>query len=130
MKSFLPLIIVLSASFALPACSNEPKAHHVSGKVTFAGKPVPAGTVYFDPQADGPQGHAVIKNGEYNTAKDGGKGVTGGRFIVRIEGFDGNSGNDLPLGNVLFNDFQQSLELPMADSVHNFDVPETEKPSP
>jgi hypothetical protein len=101
------------------------KQHHVSGKVLYNGEPLPAGVIWFDPapKNDAPQGYAIIKNGAYNTGKDGGRGVKGGAYIIRIEGFDGKPGNELPLGKPLFTDFQQELELPMADSTQNFEIP-------
>lgn len=106
-------------------CGSK-KPHQVSGKVVFKGEPLPAGVIWFDPDPknDAPQGYAIIKNGEYSTAKDGGRGINGGAYIVRIEGFDGQPGNELPLGKPLFKDFQQPIELPKADSIQNFEVPE------
>jgi hypothetical protein len=111
----------------LAGCDGQPRLHHVSGKVMYDGKPLPAGVIYFDPDVsknnDGPQGYAIIQNGEYDTAAAGGKGVVGGPHIARIEGFDGKPGEELPLGRPLFTDFKQPLDLPKAASTQNFDVP-------
>jgi hypothetical protein len=111
----------------LAGCHQGPRLYPVSGKVMYGDKPLPAGVIYFDPDSskknDGPQGYAIIQNGEYNTAATGGKGVIGGPHIVRIEGFDGKPGEELPLGRPLFTDFQQPLDLPKAPATQNFDVP-------
>ncbi len=83
--------------------------------------------IFFDPDItkknDGPQGYAIIQNGAYSTAAPGGKGVVGGHYLARIEGFDGKPGNELPMGRPLFNDFQKAVDLPKARSTQNFDVP-------
>lgn len=108
-------------------CNSGPKTYHVSGKVTYNGKPLPAGVIYFDPDVlkknDAPQGYAIIKDGVYDTAAPGGKGVVGGAYLARIEGFDGKPGAELPLGRPLFTDFQQSIELPKATATQDFEVP-------
>jgi hypothetical protein len=95
--------------------------------VTYDGKPLPAGVIYFDPDVtkhnDGPQGYALIKDGVYSTAGTGGRGVVGGPYLARIEGFDGKPGHELPLGKSLFTDFQQAVELPRAACTHDFHVP-------
>ena len=69
-------------------CSPQEKLHRVSGVVTHNGKPIPKGLIFFDPQADGPQGFANIVNGKYDTAEQG-QGVRGGAYNVRVNGFDG-----------------------------------------
>lgn len=64
----------------------------VSGKVTFGGKPIPKGKIYFFPDGSkkntGASGFADIKDGTYNTASPGGQKIIGGPMIVKIEGFD------------------------------------------
>src|SRR5204862_378695 len=59
----------------------------VSGEVTFDGKPVPAGRIYFNPDFtkgnDGPQGYADIKDGKFDT-RNKGKGACGGPTIAVI----------------------------------------------
>lgn len=117
---------LLSLSIPLTGC-EQPK-HHVSGKVTFKNEPVPAGHIFFDPDAtksnDGPQGFATIKDGRYDTAAEGGKGVIGGPYVVRIRAYDGKAAEELPLGRPLFGHFTESIELPKSQSTKDFDVPE------
>lgn len=122
-RCFVAAAMLLS----LAGCGSGPSLYDVSGKVMYGGKPLPAGVIYFDPDVtknnDGPQGYAVIRNGEYNTAAAGGKPVIGGPHIARIEGFDGKPGEELPVGRPLFTDFRQALDLPKAPATQNFDVP-------
>jgi hypothetical protein len=104
-----------------------PARYHVSGQVMYDGQPLPAGVLYFDPDVtrrnDGPQGYAIINEGSYSTSVAGGRGVVGGAYVARIEGFDGRPGQELPLGKSLFTDFRQPLELPTADVRQDFSVP-------
>lgn len=110
----------------LIGCQTGPRIYHVKGTVQYKNQPVPAGVVYFDPdstqQNDGPQGYAFIKDGVFDTAAKGGRGVVGGAYVVRIEGFDGKPGEELPMGRALFVDFKKSLDLPKQDSTQDFQV--------
>jgi hypothetical protein len=112
-------------------CARGPQTYHVSGQVTFQGQPLPRGVIFFDPdpkrQNTGPQGYAYIKDGRFDTSQEDGRGVVGGAYIARIDGFDGKPGAELPFGSVLFTQFQQSLELPAAGpAVQDFEVPESQ----
>ena len=70
---------------------------------------------------DAPQGSADIKDGKYDTAL-GGRGVLGGPYVIRINGFDGQTGNDLPLGKPLFTNHVESRDLPKEPSQQNFEI--------
>src|SRR5262245_61620470 len=110
--AFGPLFL-LAALGCRPA---GPSRFEVSGSVTFAGKPVPAGWVCFTPDTSkgnsGPQGVAQIRAGSYDTAGRNGKGTVGGPMIVRVEGFDGRGTADLPDGRPLFAPFEMAVDLP------------------
>ncbi|PQO38780.1 hypothetical protein C5Y96_02545 [Blastopirellula marina] len=106
-------------------------AFHVRGQVQFDGKPLPAGRIYFTPNASlgnqGPQGTATIEDGKYDT-EDSRFGIVGGPYIVRIEGYDGiQPPNDedglFPDGQVLFRDYELKLEFPQANHVEDLDIP-------
>ena len=75
-------MLLISGSLALVGCGGAvesgPPRFRLSGKVTFDGKPVPAGTIYFEP-ATGPAGSAQIKDGQYDTAN----GMAGGADPVQ-----------------------------------------------
>jgi hypothetical protein len=100
-------------------CTGGPKRYRVSGKVTFAGKPVPAGTIYFTPDGArnnrGPAGYAQIKDGQYDTSASGGQGATAGPVVVKIEGSDGT--------NQLFRTQELPADLPQENTSKDFDVP-------
>lgn len=102
------------------------RRYHVAGKVTFEGKPVPAGTMIFSPDLakgnDGLQGYAEIRDGYFDTRRSG-KGGPGGAVVVRIEGFDGKPIEDYPFGKPIFAAFQVEVELPRQDATKDFEVP-------
>ena len=65
----------------VPGCGEKgPDRFELSGKVTYRGKPVPAGTITFEPTDRVVNattiGEAEIKDGQYKTLPD--KGVVGG----------------------------------------------------
>ena len=78
--------------------------------------------ISFVPKEDGPQGFANIWDGKYDTAKEG-KGVRGGSYDVRVNGFDGKQVADAPFGNALFPEYTGTKELPPEDSTYDLDVP-------
>lgn len=120
------LPVSVTACVLMVGCGG-PKLYDVSGRVSYDGQPLPAGVIYFDPDVtkknDGPQGYAIIKDGAYSTATKGGRGIAGGPHVVRIEGFDGKPGAELPLGKPLFTDYQERRDLPRAGSQQDFTVP-------
>src|SRR5688572_23157705 len=97
--------VLLGGLFTLGCGGDgEGSRYQVSGTVKFAGEPVKTGRIYFDPDVtankDAQQGYADIKDGEYDT-DDGGKGVSGGKYVARIEGF-GDPTTAYPTGKPLF----------------------------
>jgi hypothetical protein len=121
------LVLAAVAGTLLSGCARGPRLFPVSGTVKHNGNTLPAGVIYFNPDVtrgnDGPQGYAIIKEGHYDTAGPGGKGVLGGPYVVRIEGFDGKPGNELPLGKPIFTDYQVAVDLPQTAATQDFDVP-------
>lgn len=112
--------------FASIGCNTGPRLYHVKGTVTYKGAPLPEGVIFFDPDAakqnDGPQGQAFIKDGAYDTAEKGGKGVIGKAYIVRVQGFDGKPGHELPMGRPLFTDHQEPVDFPLENSMRDFHI--------
>src|SRR5207245_327431 len=84
------------------------------GKVTFNGKPLPAGRIFFLPNAakgnSGRGGFADIKDGAYDTRHKGGP-TPGGALIVRIDGFDGKTTPDNPVGQAQFLGYEVQVEV-------------------
>jgi len=131
-RQLLILGFLLPAFILLAGCKGKQRLFNVKGTVKYGEDPLPAGVIYFDPEAgknSGPQGYAIIKDGQFDTAAEGGKGVTGGPYLIRIEGFDGKPGKELPLGKPIFTDFKKSLDLPKADSDQEIEVPLRKKKS-
>ena len=119
------LWLVLGAGVVLTAMgcgSGERTVHHVSGTVTFDGRPVPAGFVLFEPDVsagnDGTQGFAEIQDGRFDTARRG-RGVTGGAYIARLQGNAAAEGSD----TMRAWQYEQTIDLPAADSRHDLAVP-------
>ena len=111
---------------------GEDKGYRVSGKVSFMGKPVPAGKIYFMPDGSkankGATGFADIKDGLYDTALAGGHGSPGGAVIIALEGNDPTATpdkNDSPdvTTKLLFARYEVSAELPKGVSTKDIDVP-------
>jgi hypothetical protein len=120
-------VLALASLFILPAgCGEGTKDFHVSGLITFQGKPIPKGQIFFDPDLakknDGPQGYALIVDGKYDTRSTK-RGTVGGAYVIRIAGFDGKPGAELPMGSPLFTEYRVERDLPKGDSVQDIDVP-------
>ncbi len=111
----------------LTGCGRRdgPPRFRLSGTVTHAGKPVPAGSVSFVPDVskgnNGPSGLAKIKDGHFDTAE--GTGHVGGPHIISVAGMDGVATPDLPRGTPLFPSYKISVDLPKEDSTQDIDVP-------
>lgn len=105
--------LTLAAALLLAGCADD-KLRDVTGTVTHGGAPVPKGVVWFDPDpahpGNPPQGYAYIEDGAFTTAGTG-RGVKPGPYLVRVEGFDGKPGEELPLGKPLFTDFREKRDL-------------------
>jgi hypothetical protein len=123
---------VLVLASVLGAGCGDSKGGRVSGKVTFNGKPVPAGKIYFIPDAakgnTGQAGFADIKDGQYDTASSGGQGVKPGAMKVAIEGSDpASKETDKKSGEVttkaLFPRWETTAEVPAGGGTLDFEVP-------
>ncbi|MCZ2342669.1 MAG: hypothetical protein LC104_12895 [Bacteroidales bacterium] len=75
----------------LVGCGGD-GTQQVKGTVTFNGKPLPGGKIYFFPDSSqgnsGTAGYADIVDGKFDTATNGGSGTMHGPTRVAIEGFD------------------------------------------
>lgn len=121
--------LVCAFSLLVMGCGQRaPTLYHVSGTVTFGGKPVPAGSIVFEPDTSkgnqGPAGFASIKDGKYDT-RDAGRGTVGGPHVVRITGLDGVPAEELPQGTPLFPEYTTEIDMPKKNATQDFDVPIT-----
>lgn len=120
----LAAIAALLLCAGLAGCGgrgDETRRFDLSGAVTFDGRPVPAGTILFEPDSSqgnkGPAGFAKIADGRFNTAASG-KGTIGGPHVVRITGSDKAT---------LFSDYVTQADLPKEKSTKDFEVPASAK---
>lgn len=97
---------------AILGCSAEVPTFPVEGMVTFKGKAIPKGEIYFDPDISikGPQGRALISEGKFST-KDINSGIVAGKYIIRIHGFDGKPREEAPMGKAIFPAYELPMEL-------------------
>lgn len=139
LAAFLTRFATMLLCGLMLGCGND-GTQHLSGTVTFQGKPVPAGKIYFLPDSSknntGPSGWADIKDGRYDTSAAGGSGVITGPMVVAIEGIDPRppAGAD-PSGEitttVLFPRYETTIDLSSEDVTKDFEVPaEAAKGSP
>lgn len=124
MPGRFPLALLIVASLVI-GCGKKPDGPErfaLSGKVTFAGAPVPIGTIRFSPNAaqgnQGPSASTTIRNGEYATYS--GRGAIGGPMIVMITGIDSDS---LDSENTLFSQYRVEVDIPRESGEQDFDVP-------
>lgn len=131
LNRFQCFTLAASVLFLLAGCgrSDSQPRYNVSGSVTFAGEPVPAGFILFTPDAAkgarGPAGSAQIKDGQYDTRHEG-KGPVGGPHTVTITGFDGRPADKegfAPDGKSLFSGYTISVDLPHEKTTQDFAVP-------
>jgi len=112
---------------SIVGCGGDdgPRRYNLSGTVTFDGKPIPAGSIIFQPDSSagnsGPQGAAEIRDGRYDTAD--GKRLVGGPHIVRITGFEGVAESEMDVVPPLFPEYQTKADLPKESGTMDFEVP-------
>ena len=106
------LFVMTTLWLAILGCSAEVPTVPVEGMVTFKGKAIPKGEIYFDPDISikGPQGRALISEGKFST-KDINSGIVPGKYIIRIHGFDGKPREEAPMGKALFFAYELPMEL-------------------
>lgn len=110
------LLIVCALVFFISGCgSGGPQTYHVSGTVTLDGRPVPAGSVLFEPDQSkgnkGPAGFAKIKDGKFDTRTNG-RGTLGGPHVVKIIALDGIPAEEMPEGTPLAPEYTTQVDLP------------------
>ncbi len=127
-------VIACVVAVCLSGCGDSGlQRYQVSGNVTHDGKPVPKGSVLFQPEGSAGSGSeygvAVIQDGRFDTAAEGGRGVLGGAYTVAIEAFDGSDVDldMMPDGRSLANGYRKPLELPKEDSNLDFELTESSK---
>ncbi len=123
----------------LVGCGSS-NGYQVSGTVTFQGKPVPAGKIYFMPDSSkgnkGSTGFADIKDGKYDTSLDGGQGAPAGPVVIAVEGTDpssaptGKEASGDVTAKLLFARYEMQVDLPESSSTKDIDVPDSAAKGP
>lgn len=102
-----------------------PPRYPVTGTVTYAGKPLTAGRIAFEPDTKlgnkGPAAYGDIVNGRYETYRT--MGAVGGPHRVVIEGYAGETPEQTRKMRPLFSPHITTIELPLEKMVANFSVP-------
>lgn len=117
-------VLILSAA----GCSRAGQADlfEVKGQATFAGRPIPAGRIVFEPDpargADGMVSIADILDGTYRTRP--GRGFGGGPCRATVYGSDGTMPTE-EHDTALFPPWTTTIDLPRSNCTHDFTVPAT-----
>lgn len=115
-------------SLTVASCGKSgPPRYELSGLITYRGKPVPAGTIRFEPIGSvvNPStiGEAEIKDGKYATLPA--KGIIGGRQIVFVAGYNGRpEPGSGPMGASVFAMHTLEIDLPEESSTLDIIVPD------
>jgi hypothetical protein len=129
MRRLIRRLLGGAAVFALAAavgCSSQPELAQLSGKVTFKGQPVPAGWISFTPEpGKGSVKVCQIKDGVYDSSKEGEPGIHPGKNLVKIAGFDGKKIPFWGQGKQIFNPIDLEFDVPGGTSTKDFEVPES-----
>lgn len=127
-RLLLPMV-VLAATLPLVGCGKPEAANRLplSGTVTFDGKPLPRGMIIFEADASrrnsGPQGHAEIKDGKFDTRQSG-QGAPTGPLVVRVTGGDGVTPDALtPFGSLLFDEHAVRVEPTAGQTSLDINIP-------
>ena len=111
---FLALgVILVSAGCG----SSGPPRYPISGKVTYGGQPVLAGSVTLIPDTNqgnkGPATSVTIKDGQYGSIWYGARACRRSvRLSVLIAELDGKPSPEFPMGMLLFPEYELILDLP------------------
>jgi len=106
---------------------SDSTTYAISGTVKFGQQLVPDGSITLIPDTrQGNSGAALsldIVNGKFNSASAG-RGHVGGPHLVRVVGLDGKGDGDLfPNGQMLFPDYETTIDLPKDATTQDIVVP-------
>jgi len=114
---------------AVSGCGGDGlERYRVTGEVTYKGKPVEAGMIFFEPAesagAVAPTSYLAIKDGRYDA---GSEGPTKGKYRVTVGGIDRANEKKDSEGMVhtpsLFPDHKFEVEIPPPNNELNIEIP-------
>lgn len=119
----MTVLVVLAIGCGRPGPTD---LFEVKGRAMFAGRPIPAGRIVFEPDpargAAGMVSIADILDGTYRTRP--GRGFGGGPCKATVYGSDGTMPTE-EHDTAIFSPWTTTLDLPRADCTHDFTVPES-----
>ncbi|HXG09270.1 MAG TPA: hypothetical protein VNK04_05720 [Gemmataceae bacterium] len=123
-------LLLAAALLALAVgCASKPEPAQLSGKVTFKGRPVPAGWISFTPDVEaGGLGQVrvfQIKDGVYDSSQEDPPGIPPGPYLIKIAGFDGKKIPYFGQGKQIFNPVDDKYTVPPGTSTKDFVIPES-----
>lgn len=130
-QSCIAGLLAAFATLCLGCGKGGPDVVQLSGTASFNGKPIPRGMIIFEPNpakgGRGPQGHAEIRDGRFETNSTG-KGVAAGSVILHVTGGDGvNPDAFTPYGSMLFEEYVTVIEVSPEQTNITIDVPTPKK---
>jgi len=122
----LTALVILTCALGCSSGSDL-TTYPISGTVRFGEQPIPNGSITLIPDSQqGNSGAAVsmdIVDGKFSSASAD-RGHIGGPHLVRIVGLDGQGDGDLfPNGQMLFPDYETTVDLPQQETTQDFVVP-------
>ena len=130
-KSLFVTATALLAFVAIAGCGKKDSGRvAVWGEVTWKGRPVPMGVIYFSPDTKkgnrGPQGFALIKDGHYDSRDARSKGCVTGPQVVVVQGCNGlGVSGDFPYGRPLFASYEMPIEVAAEGGQMDLTVPDS-----
>ena len=126
-QSYAFLLLGVLAITVGCSSGSGPETFPISGTVKFGEQLVPDGSITLIPDSrQGNSGAAVsmdIVDGKFTSA-DADRGHVGGPHTVRIVGMDGKGDGDLfPNGQMLFPDYETTIDLPKGETTQDIVVP-------
>lgn len=122
-------VLLLASAVLTSGCfsGGDPATYGISGTVQFGDKPVPNGSITLIPDTrQGNSGAALsldIVDGNFSSA-GADRGHVGGPHMVRVVGMDGKGDGDLfPNGQMLFPDYETTIDLPKEETTQTIVVP-------
>lgn len=124
------MAVVLAGTSCGCSHTSGPTRYPVTGNVTYAGKPLAAGRISFEPDTErgnkGPAGYGDIVDGKYETYRT--MGAVGGSHRVVIEGYSGSTPEQRRKRSPLFPPHITTVDLPLEKTAVDFDIPTAKSP--
>jgi hypothetical protein len=121
-------LVILCLALAGCGMGDGLERYPVNGTVTFEGKPVQTGAVFFEPTASvgtvAPTVYLPLRGGRYDAGKEG---PVAGKYVVKVAGWD-ESKKQVDSDGVthtaqLFQDYQFEVQIPPPNNTLDIEVP-------